>query len=56
MIVENHIKQLNTQTNPKLKGFTRKQYNNQPKATTNPIKNTTIVDTRARLSDTLVEM
>lgn len=36
MIVENHIKQLNTQTNPKLKGFTRKQYNNQPKATTNP--------------------
>lgn len=33
MIVD--IKQLNTQTNPQLKGFTRKQYNNQPQ-TANP--------------------
>lgn len=33
MIVD--IKQLNTQTNPQLKGFTRKQYNNQPQ-TVNP--------------------
>ncbi len=33
MIVD--IKQLNTQTTPQLKGFTRKQYSNQPQ-TTNP--------------------
>lgn len=29
MIVENHIKQLNTQTTPQLKGFTKRQYNTQ---------------------------